>query len=284
MGCASQGGREVDLGGVTELVDYKRDKLGCGEIYQGDVIVAEEGYESFAECEEYSAADGGDGERDMVSGPADAPHRQGVVSAGGIGHEYRYARADTVVDAETESSYYDEDLKRGEREGAVGKPSGYEGGGRKRACLHCHLQSDRYRCPEDMSGCVDRRGGCGEATAVSGIVAAQYEHEGDENRAQQPGGECGYAGTRESEFGTPHVAVDEQEVPGDVDDVGGENNYRGHDGIADGVAPLGEDVEKGDRDESGEVYDIVRAYERQQGPVPDKIVEEEVYRRHDQSY
>ncbi len=122
MRCAAQSVGEINLSGVAQLIHDQRHYQGHRSLYH-PYILGKGMYHITLEKYEYKRGYGGKRKYYMVAGKRNPAHLAPVAQSGGIGHQHRNGVTHAIVDAETESTGYDNNLKCRKRYRA--QPSGH---------------------------------------------------------------------------------------------------------------------------------------------------------------
>ena len=258
---AAQGVGEGVLHGVADLVGYERIHR---DRHQGAHL------EAVSEPQADDVAHQEDGHSQGQGYRQDEPQ----AASGGVAHGRPVLLPGEIADADGHGGGHAavdhvEQLRHGDRhlvggQGRSAEPSHEDGRQGERRRLHAHLQGDgetEAGKPPDFAP-ADAAGGVTRAeAAVAAITEEQQDARHGHDNARERRGQTR---TEKPQLRRAKLAVDENPVAEDVEQVAGDDDEHGRLRVGDAVEELLERVEAAQERQRGDVHPQVRAHQGQQ--------------------
>ena len=127
-----------------------------------------------------------------------------------------------------------------------------------------HLHRDRNGCGPHKPGLLPVWTRAAESLAIVGILAVEEKYQDYRARAYQARHKRGNARPVKAEFRKSEVSVYQHIVAGNVHGICRQHYPHRHRRVLYAVAPLGKGVEQRHRHDAGQIYKVVRPYQRKQ--------------------
>ncbi len=281
MRCSAQGVGKRYLCGVAYLV--QRERHNNAQCYsQYGLVRGEQAHYKACAGQEHYTYQRGAYQHDVISAPCYASYCRGVAVALGVAQRYGHCGADTVVQAETEHAACGEYLECRQRYGA--KPACYNSRSGERCRLEGHLHRHREARARNQTRISFGGGTPAETVPVWFAETETEEYQRHSNCREHSRYQCADSCPCKPKFRKAEVTVYQRVVTQNVKGVAAQHNPCGYSGIVYRIAPLGEYIEHHHRNQSGENYQVVWAYQRHKlGRLPE-LVQHEIACEHQRRY